>query len=69
MFKAETIGRLVAAGMMFAVVLVFGDKDSDMTKVAVPNNKQENIAAKQVYADSVRNVNAFKIDTLQSRTR
>ena len=68
-FNAETVGRLTALGVILAVIWLFGDKDSDMTKAAAPNNKTENIAAKQAYADSVRNINAFKIDTLQSRSK
>ncbi|MDE6250542.1 MAG: hypothetical protein K2M34_02825 [Alphaproteobacteria bacterium] len=67
--KAETIGRLAAAGMMFAAIWLFGDKDSEATKAAVPNDNKETVFAKQEYADSARNLNAIKIDTLQSRSK
>lgn len=67
--KAETVGRLVALGMVFAVVLLVGDKDNETTKASVVSDKKENVSVKQMYADSVRNVNAVKFDAVKSRTK
>lgn len=67
--KAETIGRLIALGMIFAGFMLFTDKKEGTTNASAPRDVTEDVPVQKAYADSVQNINAVKFDALKSRSK
>lgn len=65
--KAETVGRLVATGVIGFVVWLSGGFDSGTVKAIDKGDVDKNTSVNQAYKDSVDKVNAIKLDMQTSR--